>query len=115
MGAVHIAPAVWSGRGLIRASRLYCANSSPYNSRAMRSEVRPRPTEPPSSSRPELAVGSRAAGRRGSYALLVVSLLASFGVAEVGLRLLRYRPWGHGANRTEEPALHEPDSILGWV
>jgi hypothetical protein len=61
-----------------------------------------------------LAVGSRAA-RRGSYVLLVASLLASFGVAEVGLRLLRYRPWGHGASRTDEPALHEPDSILGWV
>ena len=47
-------------------------------------------------------------------ALLVASLLVSFGLAETGLRLAGYRPWSYAEAGPDDPTLHEPDPLLGW-
>jgi hypothetical protein len=48
-------------------------------------------------------------------AVVATWLVALFAVAEIGPRLLGRRPWRYVENPHDEPALHEPDSRLGWV
>jgi hypothetical protein len=58
------------------------------------------------------------AGAANPFVLLVVlamSLFAAFAVSEGVSRLLGRRPWRYVDNPHHEPALHEPDPVLGWV
>lgn len=50
-----------------------------------------------------------------SVVLAGVALLASLSIAELGLRLTGHRPWRLAAGELDEPVLHEPDPVLGWV
>jgi hypothetical protein len=48
-------------------------------------------------------------------AVLATWILAAFVVAEGVPRLLGRRPWRYVENPQHEPALQEPDAVLGWV
>jgi hypothetical protein len=47
-------------------------------------------------------------------ALVALSLLASAALGEAALRLSGRRPWTRLPTPANEPAMHEPDPVLGW-
>jgi hypothetical protein len=44
---------------------------------------------------------------------LLLGLLLSLALAELGVRAAGHRPWGRGKPRAQPP-IHEPDEVLGW-
>jgi hypothetical protein len=45
---------------------------------------------------------------------LLLGLSLAFGLSEGLLRVCGFRPWVYSTKDTNEPTMHEPDSVLGW-